>query len=109
MPDPGYLARMFAQMKAMGGPDLPGARPGQRTHLSLAARRVRTDSLSRTKLEMREEHGLRANSLDGLLAGRIETSRSWRLALRSLLGKGLRCFFSENAGRLASICYRLIL
>ncbi|MBV6791759.1 hypothetical protein P2C08_09055 [Xanthomonas perforans] len=58
---------------------------------------------------MREEHGLRANSLDGLLAGRIETSWSWRLALRSLLGKGLRWFFSENAGRLASICYRLIL
>ncbi len=44
--------------------------------------------VSRTKLEMREEHGLRPTSLDGLVAGRIQTSHGWRLAPRWLLGEG---------------------
>lgn len=48
---------------------------------------------SRTKLEMREEHGLRPDSLDGLVAGCIQTSRGWRLAPRSLLGEGPRWIF----------------
>ena len=42
---------------------------------------------------MREEHGLRPDSLDGLVAGRIQTSRGWRLAPRSLLGEGPRWIF----------------
>lgn len=42
---------------------------------------------------MREEHGLRADSLDGLVAGRIQTSRGWRLAPRSVLGEGQRWIF----------------
>lgn len=33
---------------------------------------------------MQEEHGLRPDSLDSLVAGRIQTSRGWRLAPRSL-------------------------
>lgn len=49
--------------------------------------------VSRTKLEMREEHGLRPDSLDGLVAGRIQTSRGWRLAPRSLLGESPRWIF----------------
>lgn len=46
--------------------------------------------VSRTKAEMREEHGLRPDSLNGLLAGRIQTSWGWRMAPQSLLGESPR-------------------
>ncbi|WP_277380839.1 hypothetical protein [Stenotrophomonas maltophilia] len=49
--------------------------------------------VSRTKREMREEHGPRPDSLDGLVAGRIQTFRDCRLAPRNLLGKGPGCIF----------------
>ena len=46
--------------------------------------------VSRTKAEMREEHGLRPDSLDSFVAGRIQTFRGWRLAPRNLLGDSPR-------------------
>ncbi len=49
--------------------------------------------VSRTKLEMRQEHGLLPTSLDGLVAVRIQTSQGWRLAPRSLLGESPRWIF----------------
>lgn len=52
--------------------------------------------VSRTRLEMREEHGLRPDSLDSLVAGRIQSSRGWRLAPRSLLGAGPRWIFPQT-------------
>ncbi len=42
---------------------------------------------------MREEHGLRPELLESLVAGRIQTSRGWQLAPRSLLGEGPRWIF----------------
>ena len=42
---------------------------------------------------MREEHGLRPDSLDSLVAGRIQTSRGWQLAPRSLLRRSPRWAF----------------
>lgn len=47
------------------------------------------------KLEMREEHGSRPDSLNGLVAGRIQTSRGWPLAPRSLLSESPRRIFPQ--------------
>lgn len=49
--------------------------------------------VSRTKLGMCEESGLRPDLLDGLVAGRIQTSQGWRLTPRSLLGESPRRIF----------------
>lgn len=49
--------------------------------------------VSRTKAEMCQQYGLKSDSLDSLVAGRIQTSRGWRLAPRSLLGEGPRWLF----------------
>lgn len=49
--------------------------------------------VSRTKAEMGEKHGLRPDSLDSLVAGRVQTSRGWRLAPRPLLGESPRWIF----------------
>ncbi|WIX07543.1 hypothetical protein [Xanthomonas oryzae] len=93
MPDPGYLARMFAQMKAMGGPDLPGARRG-------SERIYRWQHVESGRIVAPGPSSKCAkNTACGRicwmasLAGRMGTSRSWRLALRSLLGEGLWWFF----------------
>lgn len=50
-------------------------------------------TVSRTEAEMREGHGLWSDSLDGLMAGRIQISRGRRLAPRSLLGESPRWIF----------------
>ena len=88
--DPERRARISAQMKARWAglayrERARGFRRDERTDhwLHLESGRI----VSRAKLEMREEHGLRADFLDGLVAGRIQTSRGWRRAPRSLLGK----------------------
>lgn len=65
--------------------------------LNLGGRRQHIESgqiVSRTKAEMRKEHGLRPDSLDSLVAGPIQISRGWRLAPRSLLGGGAAVDFS---------------
>lgn len=49
--------------------------------------------LSRAKLEMREDHGLRHTALDRFVAGRLQASWGWRLVPRSLLGERLRWIF----------------
>jgi hypothetical protein len=47
----------------------------------------------RTKLEMRQQLGLKAPALDDLVAGRIQTSRGWRIAPCALLSDGPRWKF----------------
>ena len=42
---------------------------------------------------MREEQGLRPDSLDGLVAVCIQNFRGWRLAPRSILGENPRWIF----------------
>lgn len=46
--------------------------------------------VSRAKLEIREKHGLKADSLDGPLAGRVHASRCLRIESRRLLGESPR-------------------
>ena len=46
-----------------------------------------------TKRDLQEEFGLKPHALDSLVAGRIQTSRGWRLAPRSLLGESPRWLF----------------
>ena len=88
--DPNYRARISAQMKARWADPAyreraRGFHRDERTYRwqHVASGRI----VSRTKAEMRAEQGLRPDSLDGLVAGRIQTSRGWRLAPRSLLGE----------------------
>lgn len=52
--------------------------------------------VSRTKREMREEFGLRADSLDAIVAGRTATSLGWRLAPAVSLGRGPAVGVSVN-------------
>lgn len=94
--DPDYRARMSAQMKARW------ADPAYRERAAGNNRDERTYRwqyvasgliVSQTKLEMRQQYGLKPDALDGLVAGRIQTSRGWRLAPRSLLGEGPRWIF----------------
>lgn len=94
--DPEHRARISAQMKARWADPAyreraRGFHRDERTYRwqHVASGRI----VSRTKLEMREEYGLRPDSLDGLVAGRIQTSRGWRLAPRSVLGEGSRWIF----------------
>lgn len=94
--DPEHRARISAQMKARWADPAyreraRGFHRDERTYRwqHVASGRI----VSRTKLEMREEYGLRPTSLDGLVAGRIQTSQGWRLAPRSLLGEGPRWIF----------------
>ena len=94
--DPERRARISAQMKARWADPAyreraRGFHRHERTYRwqHVASGRI----VSRTQLEMREEHGLRPTSLDGLVAGRIQTSRGWRLAPRSLLGEGPQWIF----------------
>lgn len=94
--DPEHRARISAQMKARWADPAyrqraRGFHRDERTYRWQHAESGRI--VSRTKLEMREEYDLRADSLDGLVAGRIQTSRGWRLAPRSLLGEGPRWIF----------------
>ena len=94
--DPAFRARRSAQMKARW------ADPAYREHARSFHRDEHTYRwqhiksgliVSRTKLQMRQEQGLLPTSLDGLVAGRIQTSRGWRLAPRSLLGESPRWAF----------------
>ncbi|WP_341809506.1 hypothetical protein WMO32_05545 [Xanthomonas oryzae pv. oryzicola] len=94
--DPAFRERISAQMKARW------AAPAYSEHARSFHRDDRTYRwqhiesgliFSRTKLEMRQEHGLLPTSLDGLAAGRIQTSRGWRMAPRSLLGESPRWIF----------------
>jgi len=78
--DPDYGARMFALMEARWADPAyrereRGFHRDERTYRwqHIESGRV----VSRTKAEMREEHGLRPDSLDSLVAGRIQTSRGW--------------------------------
>lgn len=94
--DPDHRARISARMRARWADPAyreraRGFHRDERTYRwqHVASGRI----VSRTKAEMREEHGLRPDSLDGLVAGRIQTSRGWRLAPRSLLGEGARWIF----------------
>jgi len=94
--DPDYRARISVQMKAKWSDPAyreraRGFHRDERTYRwqQVASGRI----VSRTKAEMREGHGLRSDSLDSLVAGRIQTSRGWRLAPRSLLGESPRWAF----------------
>ena len=94
--DPDYRARISAQMKARWEDPAYRERAAGNNRDKRAYRWQHVESgriVSRTKAEMREEHGLRADSLDSLVAGRIQTSRGWRLAPRSMLGEGPRWIF----------------
>lgn len=95
--DPEHRERISAQMKARWA--APAYRERSRgfhrdDHTyrwqHIASERI----VSRTKLEMRQERGLRPDSLDGLVAGRIKICRGWRLAPRSLLGESPTWSFS---------------
>lgn len=88
--DPDYRARMSAQMKARwADPDCrERARSFNRDGRAYRWQHVASGRIvSRAKHEMRDEYGLKPESLDSLVAGRIQTSQGWRLAPRSLLGK----------------------
>lgn len=94
--DPDYRARISAQMKARW------ADPAYRERARGNNRDPRTYRwqhnasgriVSRTKLEMREEFGLKPDALDCLVSGCTRTSRGWRLAPRSLLGEAPRWIF----------------
>lgn len=94
--DPEYCARISAQMKARWADPAyrERARGFHRDERTYRWQHIESGRIVfRTKLEMREEHGLRPTSLDGLVAGRIQTSQGWRLAPRSLLGGGPRWIF----------------
>lgn len=87
--DPDYRARISTQMKARWADPAyrERARGFNRDERTYRWQHVASGQIvSRTKAEMREEHGLRPDSLDGLVVGRIQTSGGWRLAPRSLLG-----------------------
>ncbi len=87
--DPDYRARISAQMKARWADPAyrERARSFHRDERTYRWQHVASGRIvSRTKAEMRAEQGLRPNSLDSLVAGRIQTSGGWRLAPRSLLG-----------------------
>jgi len=94
--DPEHRARVSAQMKARWADPAyrERARGFHRDERTYRWQHVESGRIvSRTKAEMREEYGLRPDSLDSLVAGRIQTSRGWRLAPRSLLGEGPRWIF----------------
>lgn len=91
-----HRARISVQMKARWADPAyrgraRGFRRDERTYCwqHVASGRI----VSRSKLEMRGEEGLRPDSLDSLVSGRIQTSRGWQLAPRSLLGEAPRWIF----------------
>lgn len=89
--DPDYRAKIAALMKArwQNLAYRERARGFHRDERTYRWQHIESGRIaSRTKLEMREEFGLKPDALDSLVAGRIQTSRGWRLAPRSLLGKG---------------------
>ena len=96
--DPEYRARVSAQMKARWADPAyrERARGFHRDERTYRWQHVESGRIvSRTKAEMREEHGLRPDSLDG--RGRAYPElRGWRLAPRSLLGKAPRWIFPEH-------------
>lgn len=70
----------------------PGNTPGASTATNAPAwQHIESGRIvSRTKAEIREEHGMRRDSLDSLVAWRLQISRGWRLVPRSLLGESSR-------------------
>lgn len=94
--DPDYRARMSAQMKARWADPAyrERARSFNRDGRTYRWQHVASGRIvSRAKHEMRDEYGLKPESLDSLVAGRIQTSQGWRLAPRSLLGESPRWIF----------------
>lgn len=93
--DPAFRERISAQMKARW------ADPAYSEHARSFHRDDRTyrwqhiESADRLPDQARNAPGTRpaATSLDGLAAGRIQTSRGWRMAPRSLLGESPRWIF----------------
>ncbi len=76
-------------------------RPGRWQHIE--SRRI----VARTKLKLLEEHDLRPYSLDILVAGRIQTSRDWWLALRSLLAEGPDGCFVHKPTQIGTLIFPL--
>ena len=88
--DPTYRARISAQMKARWADPAYRERASGNNRDERIYRWQHVSSwriVSGTKLEMRQQYGLKADALDSLVTGRIHMSRGWRLAPRSLLGK----------------------
>lgn len=81
--DPDYRARISAQMKARWQDPAYRERAGDFHRDKRTYRWQHIESgriVSRTKREMREEFGLKADALDLLVVGRIQVSKRWRLA-----------------------------
>lgn len=85
-----HRAHIRANESQVGGPAYRERTRGfHRDELTYRWQHVASGRIvSRTKLEMREEHGPRHDSLDCLVAGRIQISRGWRLAPQPCWARG---------------------
>ena len=94
--DPAFRAQISALMKARWQDPAYREYAGsfRRDGRAYYWQRVSTGQIvSRTKLEMRQQFGLKPHALDDLVAGRVQTSRGWRIAPSALLSGGPQWIF----------------
>lgn len=88
--DPAFRARMSERMKARWADPAYRAYAGSFNRDCRVYRWVHAPTgltVLRTRAEMREEHGLKRDALDALVAGSTKSSQGWRLAPLPLLGR----------------------
>lgn len=94
--DPAYRAKISAAMAAKWQDPVYRERAAgnNRDNRSYRWRHLASGQIvTRTKLEMREEYGLKADALDSLVAGRSRTSQGWALEPKPRMPDGPRWIF----------------